>query len=288
MWWADINIYNLNLVTRTDIFTNAASVVLSAGYQDGSNYGIIFNGTIFQITWTREGVVDNKLTLHCVAGMSYLTENMVSIQATAGLSQRDIVIQMMTNAETSIPYSSVDSKTLGTKKLPRGEVIFGSPQKYLNEVASGNGLQVFFGNNGVVMGDITPTTSTPLYTYASVPDPSSSLKRKTTVNYTIIDTPRQTNEGVSMRVLLDARLQVIAPAMNIAIVDTVIQQLLAQPTQSISNNNIYPILSQDGVYAVAGVHHHGDTRENDWYSDVTCITNVGGILSALGETNSLR
>jgi hypothetical protein len=114
------------------------------------------------------------------------------------------------------------------------------------------------------------------------------LKRKSSINYTIIGTPKQIPEGVSMRVLLDARLVVTAPALSVGISDTIIEQMLVAPSTDTNSSNLYPILSQNGVYAIAAAHHRGDTRGNDWYTDVTCINNAAGILSAMAKTNSLR
>jgi len=286
-WWADINIYNLNSVTQAQIIKAGSTVTLSAGYQDGSNYGVIFKGTIFQCTWTREAVVDQKLTLHCLTGISQLANNMVSFQAAAGISQRNLVLRMMEQANTPITAAHIDSDTLGQKVLPRGKIVFGSPQKYLSEIAQANGMQFFYGNDGVYLGFIANENASASYTYASVPNPSSTISRKASVNYTIIDTPRQVPEGVVMRVLLDARLIVKAPALYVEISDTVIQQMLAMPSSDTTSSNLYPILSTNGIYAVGAVRHTGDTRGNEWYSDVTCLTNKGNILLMMAKTNSV-
>jgi hypothetical protein len=39
------------------------------------------------------------------------------------------------------------------------------------------------------------------------------------------------------------------------------------------------LLTQDGVYFVAGVTHVGDTRGNDWESRVTGFTSVNGFFA---------
>lgn len=289
-WWGDISIYNLSPSTKDAIIMQGANVTLSAGYQDGTSYGVIFKGKIFQWIWSREDVVDYKLTLHCLAGLDYEVDNMVSFQAQAGASQRDIIMRMMEQAETPIPVESIDSDILGTIVLPRGEIVFGSPNSYLNKVARSNGLQHYFGETGVVIGDITPTTNVSQYTYSSVPDPSNDNKRVAGVNYTIIGTPQQIQNGVEMRVLMDARLRPKVPATNIKIDNTVIRQMLITPPDAASaqSSTLWPALAQDGVYAVASVKHTGDTRGDAWYTDVVGITNQSGILNALGEANSLH
>lgn len=290
-WWADINIYNLEPNTQSAIISQAAQVVLSAGYQDSSNYGIIFQGNIFQFLWTRENVVDYKLTLHCLAGPSIYLDNMTSLQSPALSTQRDIILKMAQQAEPAMPISYLDEQTLGTQVLPRGEIVFGSARKYMAQVAKSNGFQYFWNGTGAMAGDPTPTLTNPQLIYSSVPDPSNNNKRQNGIEYTIIDTPRQIPEGVEMRVLLDSRLIVTEPAIVVKIDNTVIQQMLATPPSPgqsavTASSSQVPILSQNGVYAVGAVRHRGDTRGNEWYTDVVMFNYVSGIIAALAIANS--
>ena len=92
-------------------------------------------------------------------------------------------------------------------------------------------------------------------------------------------------EGVSFRVLLDSRLLVKIPSICVGIDNTVIKQMM---NGSGNNLNLPPVLSQNGVYGVAGVRHIGDTRGNDWYTDVVGVTSKSGILDATAESLSLH
>jgi hypothetical protein len=282
LWWADISIYNLNAVVQQAVIQEGYEVILSAGYQTGDNYGVIFKGRVFQALWTREEVVDYKLTLHCMAGAGALVNNMISYTALAGSSQFDIVRAVAKTAENPINITQLDSATLGAKVLPRGEVIYGNPKEYLSSVAAGNGFQFWHDGDGINLGDITPVSDQPNFIFSSVPDPASSPTRQSSITYTIVGTPEQIQEGVQMRIFLDSRLRVKLPAMTFKIDNTVVRQM------KITSTSLPPMISQDGVYAISRLRYTGDTRGNEWYTDVTGITSLAGVLAALAWEQSLR
>lgn len=280
-WYGEIDIYNLNLPTQQAVILEGYEVILSAGYQSGANYGVIFRGRVFQVLWTRENVVDYKLTLHCMVGLYETNYNIATFTAAGGVSQRDIILRMAEQAQTKFNVTQLDSSTLGTKILPRGEVVFGSVAKYLSEVANGNGLQFWTGSTGINLADISPKTNNPQYTYSAVPDPANNSGRQSDISYTIIGTPQQIPEGVEFRILLDSRLDVVAPAMVVKIDNTVIRQMKAYL------GNLPPILAQDGNYIVANVRHRGDTRGQDWYTDVLGLWTVNQLVGALEQYKTL-
>ena len=88
----------------------------------------------------------------------------------------------------------------------------------------------------------------------------------------MLGTPAQTQQGVDFRVLLDSRLEFKLPGMQAQLKNVVIEQAPFQLGQYQS------LLTQDGVYFVAGVQHIGDTRGNVWESRVMGFTSISGFF----------
>ena len=113
--FADISIYNLSITTAVDIIQYGMRVIVEAGYEDGE-YGQIFDGNIFQPLWSRENVVDYKLTLHCMDGLGLLDYNLVQGTAKASHDMRSDLVNMMKIAGIT---ADID-ESMDTTKMPRG------------------------------------------------------------------------------------------------------------------------------------------------------------------------
>lgn len=274
-WYADISIYNLNEYTANLLLsqgTNSGSapapnsaqqavqiqqgmeVVLSAGYENNpGGYGIIWDGYVLQPLWERENQTDFKLTLHCINWLGLISANSVGMSFGAGANQQQIVEAIAKNSYHPIGVGQI-SPSLSAKKLPRGKVVFGNPGDILNQIARDNNMQYWLSHKGLLnftgLADkALPISATP----AKVFTPTTG----------IVGTPQQTQYGCDFRLLLDASVGVTVPAMTVKIDNTQIRQLLRQA-------GVYPgLLAQDGVYVVVGARYRGDTRGNDWYTDVT-------------------
>lgn len=254
-WYADISIYNLNAPTEQLILKQGMQVTLWAGYQQ-KPYGVIFKGTLFQPMWERQNVTDYRLTLHCIVGIQEDANNFVAIGTGQLLTQRDIIARMAANARTPINIESMDSEALSKTQYPRGQTLFGNPGKYFKEAAKAAGLNYWISGIGANVRSLRSATSVPTYSFG----PDSGL----------VGTPQVTQDGVQCTVLLDPRIimgeQIELKASNIR------QQARVQ-------GNYATILDRDGIYTVIGIRHRGDSRGQEWYSDLTCITSIGGKLA---------
>src|ERR1035438_10547257 len=85
--FGEVTIYNLSANTQADIIQYGMRVVIEAGYENG-NYGVIFDGDVYQPIWNREDIVDNTLTLCCFDGNSVLINNMISATVEASHDMR--------------------------------------------------------------------------------------------------------------------------------------------------------------------------------------------------------
>jgi hypothetical protein len=277
LWTAQIVIYNLNFAVtdallgqgvpapipggQTPIRKNMR-VILSAGYQNGK-FGTIWDGYVLQALFERENQVDFKVTLTCVLGLYTVNKNFVSMTYTAELSsQMNTVRAMAGNSFSKIPVANL-SPALATKgPLPRGRVVFGSPAKYLNEIAADNDMSWWLDSKGLNMGKIDEDIAQ-VATTAQVFTPTTG----------IIGTPTQTEGGVQVRLLLDPTVDIRKPIRCIHLDSTQIRQL----PQHIGH--LPPYLSTDGTYAVVRVRHTGDSRGQAWYTDCDCSLLAQNILA---------
>lgn len=271
-WYADISVYNLNSQDTLNALYNATWVRLSAGFQSGPcKSSVIWDGPVLQVLYDRERVVDQRITFHCVAS-PLVMENIVNLNTGVMTSQMQLVSKMATQinlpATNGVGVSQHAFNQLSVKQYPRGKTCFGKMGKYLRQIADDNFMQTFRDANRPYIselsaGNLFPTPdlnySPPFPPGSQVPD----LPQSTTQS--IVDTPRQTPFGVEFRVLLDPRLTVKVPPLVVQLNYTLVTQLPvtmgALPPVSLSNNNL--------LFFVAMVRHSGDSRGNEWNTEVT-------------------
>jgi hypothetical protein len=296
-WSAEICVYNLNEQTANQILSQGANsgassspssstaqaipiqqgmeVTLSAGYQAKNQYGVIWDGYVLQAMWERENQTDFKLTLHCLNWLGLLSRNDVNLAFTGNVvTQQQVIAKMAKNSFHPIGVGQV-SPSLAGKNLPRGKVVFGNPQKHLWEMARDNNMQVWLGSKG-------------LLNFAGLNDPGIPIANQEAKQYTpttgIVGTPVQTQKGANFRLLLDPNVGVQVPAMCVAINNAVIRQLQIQP----GNLSSLSILSQDGVYVVYAARYVGDSRGNDWYTDVEGWLMAAAKLQSLSQGTGVQ
>ena len=273
-WYGEIVIYNLDGRSRSSsqnalqnttqkVLTEGTRVVVSAGYQQGDHYGVVFDGKIFQAFVERENVNDYKTILHCVAGKDVVVNNIMAFTLDGNPSQADVAIQAATQAPTKLSLQLMEK--MGQTTLPRGKTVFSNPSTYFDQLANDNKAVWFYDGTKAFMSDFT------------IPEPDAYVY---TPNTGLIGTPIQTQDGVQFRVLLDPRLRVKLNPVQVKLDMTSMIFLKAQIDQLPSP------LDMNGVYVVGAVRHFGDTRGDAWYTDVTGYTTVGGRLGMLGATAS--
>lgn len=255
-YYGDIVIYNLNGSTEREIIKEGNRVVVEAGYIEGA-YGKIFDGQVFQVFRERENVVDYKLTLHCLDGMGIFDNNMVSFTVYAGTDQRSQIASIAANATKPIPLGTV-SQNIDTKVLPRGKTFFGQPKDYFRDIANYNNAQCFIHDGQVHMTKLSDGPQLAA-DEAIVFTPTTGL----------IGTPQVTQDGVQFTVLLDPRVKIVNPSMLVKLDMTLLRKQLLKIGQ------LPTLLDNDGLYQVVSVAHRGDTRGNEWYTDIVGCTTFG-------------
>lgn len=270
-WFADVKLYNLNIPNIQNTLLNATWVTLKAGFQTGPNlYSTIWDGPVLQTLFTRENVVDLCVTFHCVAN-PLVMDSIVSFAAGPFSSQLQLVARMA--GEIGLPAMSTANGTVGQKAAAqmsatqylRGRTVFGKMGKYLAEIADSNFMQTWRDGEKAYISEMSNPDTTPDLIYSPVYPPGvavPNLPAGTTLS--LIGTPQQIPQGCIFTVLLDPRLKVVLPPMVVQLERTVITQLSVIPGQTPATP-----LSSNLKFFVSQVRHVGDTRGNDWYTEVT-------------------
>ena len=278
LWYADISIYNLDDQTAQNIALNATWATLKAGFQFGAQVSsIIWNGPVFQVLYTREAVVDQKLTLHCVVFPAVSPTDIVGFSMGQFSNQQQLIARMI--SETNLPAVSVAAGTQGlvaaqrmtATQYPRGNTVFGKVSKYFAQIADDNVVQTWTDGLKTYIGEVDSggSDAQPDLIYSPAFPPGStgnSSGLPTGTNQSIIGTPQQIQQGVTFTVLLDPRLQVQLPPLLVQLVRTQISQLERTPSP---NSELPTALQSNLTFFVAQVRHSGDTRGNEWQTEVT-------------------
>ena len=261
--FGDVSIYNLSLATKGDIIHYGMRVTIEAGYQTGE-YGLIFDGNIFQPIWDRKNVVDYRLTLHCMDGLSQLNYNLIQGTVQASHDMRSDLLAMIKNAGMEGDIT----QDIDSIQMPRGRVFFGQPKKLFRQIANANNAQWCFVDQKLLMTKLS-----------DVKQSSSAIV--ISADSGLIGTPQQIEYGVNFKTLINPNIVLSNPPMQVQI------KGLVQP-QSVSPPKLQSRLSQDGFYVVGGVTHVGDTRGQEWYTECTGY-NLGLYLATLsGQPQQLN
>lgn len=277
-WYADIVIYNLNTEAIQSIIFNASWVTLKAGFQSGPALSsVIWDGPILQVLYDQENVVDQRITLHCVANPLVMDEGVIAFSMGVFSTQA----QLLTKAATAInlpdisqangTLSAYAQQALNKKSYPRGNTVFGKIGNFMDQVANDQFLNTYRDGYKAYMTDLGQPGATPpvpdLIYSPSRPPNNNDFQVPTGTTPTIIGTPKQTPQGVVFTVLLDPRLKVKIPVQVVQLVRTLPGQLAIQPGPAAGN--LGTPLNSNLTFFVGQIKHIGDSRGNDWYTEVT-------------------
>ena len=275
-WYADIKIYNMNEATVQNILYNATWAELKAGFMSGpSMYSTIWNGPVFQTTFTRESVVDQAIGLHCIANpfvmdsiVSFATGEFTTQLQLVGKAASQISLPPLDSAHGTVGHTA--SKRLEAVIYPRGNACFGKISTYLSQIADTHFLQTWKDGQQAYISEATNGDLTPTYTYSPPFPPAYSdtfLELTPGTMRSLIGTPRQIQQGVLFEVLLDPRIRVSIPPLVLQIERTQVAQLTQTPSPA--GGQLPTALSANLACLVSKVRHVGDSRGNEWYTEVT-------------------
>jgi hypothetical protein len=255
------------------------TVTVSAGYQTGASgafsaeSSVLYTGKILQAVWTRENVVDYRLTLRCVTGLLEDALNFVSFPWRGGATAYDTLNQVCSQA--GIPFDNIDDaarQKMENTTYPRGQALHGRPYELIRQITKQSNLTTWVSPRGLNVRSFDPAKppETPDYAYGPPEAPGGGYTTGGTqqgiIKKTLLGVPEQTQDGVLFRVLLDSSVKIgdivqLAPGTTINLYPLQIGSLPAVP-------------SRNGLYVVSGIRHVGDSRGrgDDWYTEIQGLT----------------
>jgi hypothetical protein len=257
---ATIRVSNLSDATAKSIQSEFQAVELQAGYQNGP-FARIFAGTLKQVKRGREmsqnGVVDSYVEMIAADGDQAYNFAVCNASLAAGSTAKQRV-------DALGPSLSANGVTLGDtsifdgsdpRQLARGKAIVGLARDTLSDVCGTAGVEWFIEGGKVVF--------VPVAGYRAGQAPVLNSRTG------LIGVPEQTAGGINLRCLLNpliilrGTVQVDNAAINTT---AILRQGLTYTDIAFATS-----LSSDGLYTPIQVEHHGDSRGNDWHTDIIAL-----------------
>lgn len=252
---ARVRVYNVSETTKQRIEKEFTRLVLQGGYE--GNFGIIFDGTIKQVRRGRESQTDTYLDITAADGDSAYNFAVVNTTLAAGSTASDHVAAACTAMN---PYGVTQGYTLElpTNPLPRGKVMFGMARDFMRWTARTQQAVWSIQDGKTIM---VPETS---YMPGEIP--------VVTAETGMVGLPEQTQNGITIKMLLNPSVK-IGRLINIDNASVQRYEYSLNVGQQAQNERIQQQakLQEDGFYYVMIAEHSGDTRGNEYYTEVICL-----------------
>lgn len=269
-----IRVYNLSDDTVKRMQKEFTRVFLSAGYGDG--IAQIFSGSIKQIRRGRENATDTFVDIIAADGDTAYNFATLNTTLAAGWTATDVYNAILLSLKpygVTAGYAPTFPPTKGT----RGKSMYGMTRDFLRELANSAGSywSIQDGRLNII----------PISGY--IPGPAQVVTNKTGM----IGVPTQTVDGIIVKSLLNPN---IIPGGRIQIDNASVQQIQFDVSYGAVNNFYDPNnaskntgLDADGLYKVYALTMTGDTRGQDFYSDMICAAVNGTAPLTSNYTNAV-
>lgn len=264
---ARIRVYNVAENTAQRIEREFSRVVLQAGYQ--GNYGIIFDGTLVQVRRGRESQTDTYLDITAADGDRAYNFAVVN-QTLAGGSTADDHINVCSKEMEQYGVDRGYIAPTAGRPLPRGKVMFGMARDFLR-IAAKTTSSVWSIQDGKLQ--MNPETA---YVPGEIPKITSSTG--------MVGLPEQTQNGITVKMLLNPSIKI---GRLIQLENKSIQEYeFSLGVKQQAANGMIDLQNRmqgdrrgdgknDGFYYVMVAEHYGDTRGNEFYTEVICLAADG-------------
>jgi len=249
--FARIRIYNLSDDTANRIQKEFTKIVLKAGYEDESNFGVIFTGNVKQWRKGRENPVDTYLDVMAADGDQAYNYAVVNKTLAAGHTHKD-TLQAIAEAFKKYGVTLGHVADLGQTVFPRSRPMFGMARDYLRVLARSTGTFWTIQDEKIQI----------VKTNEALPGKAFVLNSDTG----LIGMPEQTMGGIIARCLLNPNIRING---QVKIDQKSVQQALRGPTiEDGAKAPQLPGIAADGMYKVMYETFIGDTRGPPWYCDL--------------------
>lgn len=262
---ADIRVFNISPKASQTIQKEFTRVVLQAGYE--GNFGVIFDGQIKQVRRGRASQTDTYLDITAADGDRAYNYSVMAVSLAAGSSGKLNQVQEVLKALAAYGVYQGYLPDLDNSNLPRGKVMFGMTRDELRTMAK-NALTNWSIQNGKLQ--MVPESA---YLPGEVPVITSETG--------LVGLPEQMQNGIGLKVLLNPSIK-IGQAIKIDNESLQKYRFSLALGSNLSNELVKSQnkVNNDGLYYVMVADHYGDTRGNDWYSELTCLAiDATGTLS---------
>ncbi|HEY8355733.1 MAG TPA: hypothetical protein VIK69_12055 [Methylophilaceae bacterium] len=253
---ANIRVYNVGPQIAQRVQLEFTRVVVQAGY-DG-NYGIIFDGQIKQIRRGRESQTDTYLDITAADGDSAYNYSVTSRSLAAGANTPNDAVSAILRDMARHGIQQGYIPDLPGDPLPRGKVLYGMSRDIMRQIADTTATSWSIQDGKLVM---IPQTA---YMPGDIPE--------LTYETGVIGLPEQTQNGISLKILLNPNIKI---GQAVKLDNEAIQryQFSLSRGGQLENEQVAPLnkLNNDGLYYVMNVEYQGDTRGDEWFSNLTCL-----------------
>lgn len=271
---ATIRVLNLSDATATQIQKEFQNVVLQAGYENG-NFGVIFKGNIIRTRKGRLNNIESFVDIYASNLDAMYNFGVVNTTVKAGASRTDVANAIANSVNSSaVAQGRAGAAAQGLKFgyipdsfgaggiLPRGKVMFGLWNHYLNQTTASAGCTWQIASDGTIK--IIPLTG-------YLPNEAVVINSQTGM----IGVPEATPQGIEVRCLLNSAIQ---PGQRIKLDNASIthtknnQGPIGFPAYS--DIQFFANTNADGIYRAIVVEHEGDTRGEDeaWLTKIVALS----------------
>jgi hypothetical protein len=249
-----VRVFNPTQQTVNSIIQEFDTVTLTVGYQNG-NQGTIFRGDIKQFRFGRERNVDNYIDILAGDGDEAYNQSVINQSFPAGTTNSQQLSALAASMNLPVATNADGFLTTGGV-LPRGKVMFGMARLQMAILAKSNDTRWSI-QNGVL-------TLVPVTGYL----PGEAVQINSASG--MIGTPEQTDNGIVIRCYINPLIKI---GQRVQINNRDINQAIVKSQSYPSYTSLYypATVANDGFYRVLVAEHVGDTRDNDWYTELTCL-----------------
>jgi hypothetical protein len=255
-----VRVYNLKDQTVNRIINEYTSVSLDAGYE--TYHSIIFTGNIKRFVKGKENNTDSFLEIQAgdtdygyatgVINRTFAAETTFQQELQAYASAMGITVD-----PSSLQYAM--KKSGGIIPNRRGKVVMGMARDQVGELSKRlnahwsiqNGVLFLIPLDGYLPGEI--------YNINSLTG--------------MIGIPQATLEGINVRVLLDPRIRIgrLIHLNEKDITQTMIESYGFPAYKAPPEQSLIATADKNGLYKVLVAEQSGDTRGQEWYTDLVCL-----------------
>lgn len=223
---------------------------LQAGYE--GSFGLIFIGNIMQVRLGRESQADTYADVRAADGDEAYNFAVISKSLVAGSKTVNAINAVAESMDLPVGFTS---PVENDPNYPRGRVLFGMARDQMRKISKTAGANWSIQDGKLQMVSLTGFVTQDV----TVINSASGM----------IGWPEQTPNGIRVRTLLNPNIKSgsIIQINNASILD----YQLPLGISSLVANSLIPRKDWDGYYVVWFVEHHGDTRGQEWYTDIICL-----------------